>query len=87
MCRRLIYLLSFALGLSIAVADAANADPSLIGWWRLDEDSGTTAYDSSGNGDHGLKHEWRAAPARSVGVNTFPMFSGNRIDRQCNIKL
>ncbi len=29
------------------------ADPSLIGWWRLDEGSGTTAFDSSGNGNHG----------------------------------
>ncbi len=26
------------------------ADPNLIGWWRFDETSGTTAADSSGNG-------------------------------------
>ena len=25
-------------------------DPSLVGWWKFDEDSGTTAIDSSGNG-------------------------------------
>ncbi|MHC4580570.1 MAG: LamG-like jellyroll fold domain-containing protein [Planctomycetota bacterium] len=25
-------------------------DPSLVGWWRFDEDYGTTAIDSSGNG-------------------------------------
>ncbi len=53
MCRKLIYLLSFVLGLGIVVTNTADADPSLVGWWRLDEGSGTTAYDSSGNGRHG----------------------------------
>jgi hypothetical protein len=28
-------------------------DPSLVGWWKLDETSGTTIHDSSGNGKHG----------------------------------
>jgi hypothetical protein len=28
-------------------------DPNLIGWWKLDETSGTTAADSSGNGHDG----------------------------------
>jgi len=28
-------------------------DPSLVGWWKLDEGSGTRAYDSSGHGNHG----------------------------------
>ena len=27
------------------------ADAGLVGWWRLDEGSGTTAYDSSGSGN------------------------------------
>lgn len=29
-------------------------DPTLIGWWRFDEGSGTIAYDSSGNGNDGM---------------------------------
>ncbi|MEN6335874.1 MAG: hypothetical protein ABFE01_16600, partial [Phycisphaerales bacterium] len=28
-------------------------DPHLLGWWKLDEGIGTTAIDSSGNGNHG----------------------------------
>jgi hypothetical protein len=51
MCRKLIYLISSVLVLSIALTSTARAD--LIGWWRFDEGSGTTAYDSSGNGNDG----------------------------------
>jgi hypothetical protein len=29
-------------------------DENLTGWWRLDETSGTTSYDHSGNGNHGI---------------------------------
>jgi hypothetical protein len=32
---------------------AGNGSPGLIGWWRFDENSGTTAQDSSGNFNHG----------------------------------
>ena len=31
----------------------ATVDNSLVGWWKLDEKSGTTASDSSGRGNHG----------------------------------
>jgi hypothetical protein len=31
----------------------ATLDTSLMGWWKLDEKSGTTAYDSSSCGNHG----------------------------------
>jgi len=31
----------------------AITDPSLVGWWTLDEDMGTTAVDWSGHGNHG----------------------------------
>jgi hypothetical protein len=31
-----------------------SGDPSLIGYWRLDETSGTTAFDSSMNANHGV---------------------------------
>jgi len=54
MCKKSIYLASFALVLGGILSSAANAaDPSLVGWWRLDETSGTTAHDSSGSGNHG----------------------------------
>jgi hypothetical protein len=33
--------------------DIAISDPNLIGWWKLDDGSGTTALDSSGHGNHG----------------------------------
>ena len=54
MCGRLICLVSltFALGLVFAGASHA-ADPGLVGCWTFDEGSGTTAYDSSGNGNDG----------------------------------
>ena len=48
--RKLIYLMSFALVLGLAVSVVEGADPSLVGWWRFEEGSGTTVYDSSGSG-------------------------------------
>jgi hypothetical protein len=38
---------------SEANATPNNIDPSLVGYWRLDEGSGTTAADASGNSNHG----------------------------------
>jgi hypothetical protein len=35
------------------VTPVAPSDANLVGWWRLDETSGTTASDSSGNGNNG----------------------------------
>ncbi len=32
---------------------AGAADPSLVGWWKLDDGSGTTATDASPNAAHG----------------------------------
>jgi len=46
MCRKLSYLFAFVLVLSIA----GNVRADLVGYWKFDEGSGTTAYDSSGNG-------------------------------------
>ncbi len=46
MSKKLIYLVSFVLALSIA----SNASAELVAHWPLDEGSGTTAYDISGNG-------------------------------------
>jgi len=49
MCKKPIYLVSFVLLLSAA----GNASADLLVHWRLDEGSGTTAFDSSGNGNDG----------------------------------
>jgi len=55
MSKKLIYLVSFVLVLGIVLTSAANAaDPNLVGWWRFNEGSGTTATDSSGNERHGV---------------------------------
>jgi hypothetical protein len=48
MCRKLIYLVSFLL-----VFVAADVRADLAGHWTLDEGSGTTVADSSGNGNDG----------------------------------
>jgi hypothetical protein len=40
--------------LTVVLTGTVNAaDPSLVGWWKLDEGSGTTAIDSSGHGNNG----------------------------------
>ena len=51
MCRKLVYLLFGALIFCVALTGTGKAD--LVGWWRLDEGSGTTATDRSGNGNDG----------------------------------
>lgn len=48
MRRKLIYLISFVLVLSLTLTSPAYAE--LVGWWKFDDGSGTTAIDSSGNG-------------------------------------
>ncbi|MHC4677552.1 MAG: LamG-like jellyroll fold domain-containing protein [Planctomycetota bacterium] len=56
MCRKLVYCLcSFVLLLSLVLGSAAHAAlPGLIGWYKLDEGSGTIVNDSSGLGNHGF---------------------------------
>jgi len=49
MCKKLIYLVSFILVLSVSSSVCAD----LVGHWKLDEGSGTTAFDVSGNGNDG----------------------------------
>jgi hypothetical protein len=48
MSKKLMYLISF-LVLSVVLTGMTKAE--LVGWWRLDEGSGTTAFDSSSNGN------------------------------------
>ena len=51
MCKKLIYLVSLVLVLSMA----GNASADLIAHWRFDEGSGTTATDTAGNNDGTLE--------------------------------
>jgi hypothetical protein len=54
MYKKLIYLTCFSLVLGFVQINAAEAvDPNLVGWWKLDETSGTAAADSSGSGYDG----------------------------------
>jgi len=58
MRRELIYLVSFVFVSSFVPMN--RADAGLVGWWKLDEGSGTTALDSSGNGNDA---SFQGAPA------------------------
>jgi len=49
MCRKMIYLVSFILVLSVSSSVCAD----LVGHWTLDDGSGTTITDISGNGNDG----------------------------------
>jgi len=51
MSKKLICYVSFVLVLSVVLMGTARAE--LVGWWRFDEGSGTTAYDFSGYGNDG----------------------------------
>ncbi|MFC1635170.1 LamG domain-containing protein [Planctomycetota bacterium] len=54
MCSKMVHLILDVLVLCIALAGTAGAaDPDLVGWWRFDEGSGTTATDFSGLGNDG----------------------------------
>jgi len=61
MSKKLFYLFSFVLVLSLVLTSTSEAE--LVGWWRLDETSGTIAHDSSGNENHGTTNggpQWEA---------------------------
>jgi len=51
MCGKLISVASIVMAVYLMMASAARAE--LVGLWKFDEGSGTTAYDSSGNGNDG----------------------------------
>ncbi len=54
MSRRLMCLTLAMLTMGVlSVQSARAADPSLVGWWKLDEGSGLIAHDSSGNSNDG----------------------------------
>ncbi len=72
MCKKLIYFVSFVLVLTLVLMSSAQAD--LIGYWKLDESSGTIAADSAGGDNDGTligdQLEWVAG--RAGGALSFP---------------
>jgi len=49
-----VYMLLGSAGVAVAqAADGADADPHLVGWWKMDETSGKTAADASKHGRNG----------------------------------
>jgi hypothetical protein len=50
MGRKLFFLVSAVLAMSLLLTSTAKAE--IVSWWKLDEGSGTTALDSSGNGNN-----------------------------------
>ncbi|MCX5645878.1 MAG: discoidin domain-containing protein, partial [Phycisphaerae bacterium] len=53
MNRQIVFLTAALLLLSVAGQVMAQQDPSLLGWWKLNDGAGTVALDSSGYGNHG----------------------------------
>src|SRR4030042_2336392 len=54
MCKKLVLLVAFAFVLGLFLTSSAKAaGPDLAAYWKFDEGSGTTAFDSSGNGNNG----------------------------------
>jgi hypothetical protein len=54
MYKKVIYSILFLLLPGLVLPSTVRAaDPNLVGWWKFDEGSGTTAEDSSGFGNHG----------------------------------
>jgi hypothetical protein len=54
MRKKLIILVFVFLGPAVVfIKPAVSADESLLGWWKLDDNQGTTVLDSSGRENHG----------------------------------
>ena len=54
MSKKLIHLFCFVLILTAIITSTVNAqDPSLVGYWKLDDEGTGTAFDYSGNDRHG----------------------------------
>jgi hypothetical protein len=55
MCRKLTFLMFFAFVAGLVfITSSKAADPDLAAYWKFDDGSGTTAFDSSGNGNNGI---------------------------------
>jgi hypothetical protein len=77
MCRQIGHLIVWAVLLmalthgSMAYAFNPNTDPSLAGFWKLDETSGTVAVDSS-TGGHNGGGTWPGSVGAAIGPRVWP---------------
>ncbi|MFZ2148124.1 MAG: LamG domain-containing protein, partial [Sedimentisphaerales bacterium] len=70
MCKKLIYLVSFILVLGMGFS-LARGQAGLVGYWRLDESSGTIAADMAGGDNDGTLSgdvEWRPSEGKEGGA-------------------
>ncbi len=77
MSKKLIYVAASVFCLSLILTNTSNAD--LVGWWRLDEGSGITINDNSGNEHHGTVQgtpEWGFGPEGFGGALGFSETTG-----------
>lgn len=58
MCRKFMYLISFVLLLCLTLTSTASAE--LVGWWKLDEGTGTAFLDSTSYFNDGTINPWNA---------------------------
>jgi len=72
MCKKLIYLVSFASVLVLGMGSSlVYGDAGLIGYWRFDESSGTIAADSAGGDNDGTLSanvKWQPNDGKSGGA-------------------
>ena len=69
------YFLSICAVLAVvllfgAVPARADITTGLVGWWRLDETSGTTAHDASGKGNNGILYNIATPATATSGWNS-----------------
>ncbi|MHC4807833.1 MAG: LamG-like jellyroll fold domain-containing protein, partial [Planctomycetota bacterium] len=74
MCRKLIYLISFVLMLGLC-PHLAHGEAGLVGYWKLDELSGTTAIDSAGGDNDGMlrgfRLQWKPSEGKVGGALSY----------------
>ncbi|MFX0201421.1 MAG: LamG domain-containing protein, partial [Candidatus Hodarchaeota archaeon] len=72
MCRKLTYLISLISLFCLTFTSSGQAE--LVGWWKLDDGSGNTAVDSSGNGYDGTVYgnaQWIDGTLQFDGVDDY----------------
>jgi hypothetical protein len=71
MCKKLVLLFCFVLSLGMVLTSRV-AQADLVGYWKLDESSGTTAADSAGGDNNGTltgnQLEWRPSQGKIGGA-------------------
>jgi len=71
MCKKVVLLFCFVLALGMVLTSSV-AQADLVGYWKFDESSGTTAADSAGGDNNGTltggQLEWRPSEGRIGGA-------------------